>query len=339
MNTLSRKGLRIGVQGEYFPQSLKQELLLFDQIAVPDIEGVIGVSKVLGNHDHSFNQLVNDLEFCLDKGLVFAAGIDTDLETAIKLAKDDTNSWLHAVLVNRDLAEAKKRLTRSLDAKDIVQARKDTEQALATRIRFAQFLSRVTAQVLRSTQELDAAPIVQGDLVPPVIPDEVRRRANIVLGAGDHLHIKTQSTSDVLRIVLNKIPTPDDSVPWEQILEFRSSEEARGYLQGLRVWMTEFANQSLSSAEATEKLDWLLFERRKHLEAHKMSYNFTAFGAAFVASMELIENLGKFKWGKAAKGIVALAHRKAELMKLEMESPGKELNYLMLTQKEFGKKY
>ena len=38
----------------------------------------------------------------------------------------------------------------------------------------------------------------------------------------------------ICNIMLEKIPIPADDVPFERILEFRSDEEARGYLYGLR---------------------------------------------------------------------------------------------------------
>jgi hypothetical protein len=97
----------------------------------------------------------------------------------------------------------------------------------------------------------------------------------------------------------------------------------------------ELAQQKLSRKEAEDKLDWLLFERSQHLKAHRMAYNLDAFGGVFAASMEIIEDLLKVKWGRAARGVVSLVNRKANLMKLEMEGPNKEIHYLVKLREKF----
>jgi hypothetical protein len=140
----------------------------------------------------------------------------------------------------------------------------------------------------------------------------------------------------VVEIVLRRVPMVRDDVPWEQILEFRQDEEARGFLRGLRVWMSELVQCKLSPVEIEDKLEWLLFQRSQHLKAHRLAHNLDAFGGVFVASVEIIEDLIKVKWGKAARGMLALANRKAQLMKLEMEDPGKEIHYLLKMRDRFG---
>ena len=143
-------------------------------------------------------------------------------------------------------------------------------------------------------------------------------------------------TNDILEVVLTKLPMPTEDTPWEAILDFRNDTEAKGYLTGLRVWMAEISKQTLSPKELEEKLDWLLFKREQHIKAHKIRCNFGTFGAAFVASMSILEDLAKIRWGKAAEGIVSLTNRKAELMRLEIESPNIELNYILKVREKFG---
>ena len=79
-----------------------------------------------------------------------------------------------------------------------------------------------------------------------------------------------------------------------------------------------------------------MHQRESHLKAYRMAHNIGAVGATFVASMEILENLAKFKWGSAAKGMISIANRKAELLKLEMSSPNLEVNYIMRANQKFG---
>ena len=71
------------------------------------------------------------------------------------------------------------------------------------------------------------------------------------------------------------------------------------------------------------------------MKIHKITTDLTTFGAVFVASMEVMENLAKLKWGAAAKGLVAITNRKAALLEAEINSPGKEVTYLVKAQGHF----
>jgi hypothetical protein len=184
----------------------------------------------------------------------------------------------------------------------------------------SQFLCRLVAHRLQVVEGLDATLIIDHKLVPPPWTRQ---------------NLNAQPETSITEIVFNKIPVPDDSTPWEKILEFREDPETKGFLQGLRVWMADFPMDKMSPSEASEKLDWLLFQRTQHLAAHRISHNVTTFGAMFVSAAEIMENFVKIKWGDAAKGIVSLAQRKASLMKMELESPNKELTYLMRAQQAF----
>jgi hypothetical protein len=80
--------------------------------------------------------------------------------------------------------------------------------------------------------------------------------------------------NNVTEVVLRKIPMPDESVPWEKIIDFREDAVA--------------------------------------------------------------EDLLKIRWGKAAQGILSLANRKVRLMKLEMDSPEREVHYILKLRNEFN---
>ena len=143
-------------------------------------------------------------------------------------------------------------------------------------------------------------------------------------------------TTNVTDVVLDKLPMPSEQTPWEAILDFKADTEAQGYLQGLKVWMGDIARQNLTATEANEKLEWLIFQHKKHLEAHKLAFRWGTLGGTFVATAEILEDLVKFKWGKAAGAVVSIVDKRLELMKAELSNPAKEISYIVKAQERFG---
>jgi hypothetical protein len=144
-------------------------------------------------------------------------------------------------------------------------------------------------------------------------------------------------TTDIITMTLSKIPMPDEGTSLERILDFRNDPESRGYLFGLRSWLGDVARQGLSAKEAEEKLEWLLFQQEQHLRVHRIASTRRSIGAVFVASAEILEDLVRMKWTKAAKGIVSIVDGKAELLKSEISGPAKEITYIIRARKEFQK--
>src|ERR1700704_5153000 len=102
-------------------------------------------------------------------------------------------------------------------------------------------MARITAKKLQKIDNMDAAPLMEHEIV---IPDGIK-------------HEYTNKTTSVLEIVLKRLPIPNESTSWEQIIDFRDDSEAAGYLSGLRMWMIDLARQGHTSLEAEQKLEWL----------------------------------------------------------------------------------
>ena len=58
-------------------------------------------------------------------------------------------------------------------------------------------------------------------------------------------------------------------------------------------------------------------------------------GGTFVAAAEIMEDLVKIKWGKAAGAVVSIFDRRLELMKAELSNPAKEISYIVKAQERF----
>jgi hypothetical protein len=157
----------------------------------------------------------------------------------------------------------------------------------------------------------------------PVLP------TNAMGQPGDELQ-----QSDVVQISLNALPLAIESVPWEEILEYRNEADIEGKFRGFRHWMSEIARCKLSPTEIEEKLDYLLFEYQRHLDLHRIKTELGTIETVVVASSEILENLVKFKWGRIARGLFTLKHRRIALMESELTAPGNEIAYIFATRKK-----
>jgi hypothetical protein len=187
----------------------------------------------------------------------------------------------------------------------------------------AQFDARRCARHFERSKGLEVSVVLSG---PLLVPNKMKR-----------VYEKLQQPpTDLIEVVLDKLPMPSELTPWEAILDFKADKDAQGYLQGLKVWMGDIVRQKLTATEASEKLDWLLFQHKKHLEMHKLSYRWGTVGGTFVATAEILEDLVKIKWGKAVGAVVSIVDRRLELMKAELANPAKEISYIVKAQEQFG---
>jgi hypothetical protein len=146
----------------------------------------------------------------------------------------------------------------------------------------------------------------------------------------------SEPKSDVLTIVLHALPEPDDSVPWEQILEFRNDPDSRSKFLALNNWMIDIAQANYTPLELSQKLEFLVNEYQQHLMLHKMKTNAGALETIFVASAEFLEDLAKFRWGKIAKGLFTVRHQRIALLEGELTSPGREVAYVAKAREFFS---
>jgi hypothetical protein len=98
-------------------------------------------------------------------------------------------------------------------------------------------VARLMAGVLRDTQKLNAYPLLHESLVK-IFPSEPKK--------GRH-------DEDVLSVILKRLPEPDNSVPWEQIIEYRTDPASKGKLLALRNWTHEMVRSELTQQEIEDK--------------------------------------------------------------------------------------
>jgi hypothetical protein len=141
--------------------------------------------------------------------------------------------------------------------------------------------------------------------------------------------------NEVVTITLNLLPVPDESVPWEQIIEYRSDPDSQSKFLALRHWMSEVARAELTPAEVEEKLEHLIDQYRQHMKLHRMKTNIGTLETIVTTSAEVLGDLASFKWGKAAEALFSLKRRQVALLEGELTAPGSEVAYIVKARETF----
>jgi hypothetical protein len=277
--------------------SLKREALIFHRIAIPLIEHVLLTTPT------AIAEAANETEWLLNTGIVF--------QPEWPLNDLDLQSNKEYQAYSREEREL---LPKFLDILKTVPRYNESE-SWEHLLLYADCLSRLTSVQLREKKNLDAHSLLSSDK--------------------HSIPFTNASKTDVLEIVLNALPTPDDAVSWEQISDYRDDPDTKGKFLALRNWMNKIVRKNLTSNEIEEELELLIHQYQEHMEYHKMKVNFEIFRTIILANADFVPNLVKLKWGNIAKSLFTLKHRKIALMEAELKAPGREIAYILKARQVF----
>lgn len=183
--------------------ALKRQALMFDRIAVPFFSSI---NAELMDASSRLRQPISEVEWLLGQDIVFEPELDFDNEKLT--VNDEFRSFVHANFTEseRIAVELGKDININLIGEGV------SEETLA------QILHKVKAGVAMigfNARYISAAMRAQGNMVAyavlsTTIPWSDSRVAPI--------------SREVLQIVLNALPVPDESTPWEQIIEYRGTK-------------------------------------------------------------------------------------------------------------------
>ena len=126
---------------------------------------------------------------------------------------------------------------------------------------------------------------------------------------------------------------PDDTVPWVDILTFRSEAVSQQQQRALRLWIADVANGKLRFGEASDKIGYLKDEYRAHMKGAGIKIGSATLKTYVVAAAELLESALKLKLKNLAELPFRLIELKANLMEAERKAPGRELAYVVRAEK------
>lgn len=312
-------GLRMFVP-VFFPELLKRDALMFKRI------GVLCCEEVPGLLDTFSAEHAAEIRWLIEQGIIFDPGLSPILDGYNSLdseTKKLASEWMTLTNEYRaeiegyvdNLEEGYLELCRRQHRKDTLEETvQDLKELLFAGV-FSDLALRPLAAYYRNKKSVDAYPLFYTEY-----PEFVRQPAGV---------------EDVADITINYLPFPDDSTPWEQILDFRADPDSERRLLGFRVWMNEVARAKLTPLEIEQKLEWLLHEYHQHMKLHRMKTNAGTWETIIVTGAEMAENVLKFQFGKAAKALFSLRHRKLALLEGELKSPGREIAFISKAHETF----
>jgi hypothetical protein len=136
-------------------------------------------------------------------------------------------------------------------------------------------------------------------------------------------------------VIIKNLPLPDNSTPWEQIIDFRDDSKSRQHLISLRRWIRKLSSETLTTQEIHEELEYLINEFSKSMKLNKMKSNKRTIETLIKLPLELLENALKLKLSKFPEPFFALNERHVSLLEAELNSPGREIAYLIKAREAF----
>jgi hypothetical protein len=194
------------------------------------------------------------------------------------------------------------------DSEDWLIRSKGFERA---RVLYGQYAARIASINLRN-RGMDACPALLSNLASQSAAETKKEQ--------------------VIQIVIESLPVPGDTVPWEGILEYRQDPNSRKNLSDLRRWMGNVARGELTQAEAREEIRGLMADYEAHLKSHKVVTTVMTIGVILQVGVGLLEQAGV----PIVSGLVSYLTGRVNLLKGESSAPGREVAYIVNTQKKFS---
>lgn len=167
---------------------------------------------------------------------------------------------------------------------------------------------------------------------------EVTNKATVVTTmpyTSYNINLPNSIKSDITQIVIKKLPLPSNDTPWEQIIDYRNDPENQERLRDLRKWIRKTSSESISLNEIESEIEWLMSEFQRHMKIHKMKANTETLEIITKTPFETIENILKLKLSKLPEPLFALKKRQIKLLEAELNSPGREMSYLIKAKDTF----
>jgi len=138
--------------------------------------------------------------------------------------------------------------------------------------------------------------------------------------------------ANVLRVIIEQFPYPDESTSLEQIPEFRSDPNNQRTLVSLRKWASNIAANA-TAAEVAHELQHLVGEYEHYMKIHEMKIQRGVWETVITIAAESIEHMLKIQFGQLAKSIFAISSRKVDLLEAELKAPGRDIAYVSRARK------
>ena len=201
--------------------SFKRQALMFDRIAFPNLG--TAVDRLLAEHHDAVRPVVEQLEWLQTEGILFEPELNVskkELSQNEEYKKFDDIYWDHAVELDTFHGVTMDDLVKRGGSNESVITA-EGQRAWKTVSKLIGLEARKAAIQLRLFKNLDAYPVLSF-LIP-------------AFDSGD------TTKDNILQIVLNEFPIPDELTPWDQIRDFRSDPDSKRRFLALKNWINRMA--------------------------------------------------------------------------------------------------
>jgi hypothetical protein len=143
----------------------------------------------------------------------------------------------------------------------------------------------------------------------------------------------TDKKSLINIILLNNIPTPDDSVPLIDIVQYKNENSNKLHYKRLLAWINKLSKEDFNEVEIREEVDWLIEEYKRELKLTGMKKRLINIEFAFKAFPNLLEKLLKLKFSELFDPSIKMRQEKISLFQDEAQAKGNELAYIINLQR------
>lgn len=292
------------------PQFPKKELFLFDKVVLLELRELLEGMKLSGL-EYRLRQAA-ELEWMLDAGLV----VEHDFAKHQRIEEVDLELELAAEEQERMLRPLQEYLG-TVDPSYTGGTLPDGLVDISLFWKSTERLSRAAAIQWNASRTAEALPILTTEQL-------------------DCSYRQGLTTCNVVQVLLENVPIPQDSLPLGDFLSFRNEPETREQLIGLRRWMRKASEGATNEVELAEEIEWLLSQYRKYMKLSGVKYTASTFEATMKLAASVAQNLPLFRFQEIAKTYFSLRRSKAELLEAELKAPGRELAYLVRVGSRFN---
>jgi hypothetical protein len=349
--------------------SLKQELLLFDKV------GIVGLSQFMEDTSIPIDKIRDELSWLINEGLIFEAGLyipkkGSEEESSLNEFLKQLGSNIEIRNEIEDYYNRNNVAIKPMEefgyktGKNIYDLESDRKLSLekynkarlsGNQEASAKYLGQYADYLLKKKNR-------QTELRNKLLNNFLEEQKLLVLSL-DSMYIQLlaltwlfyydvfplslipyrnykvdlphSKKSKVMKVAMNNFPLPDNSTPWEQVVDFRSDSNNQENLVSFRRWIRKLSSENLNSQEIQEELEYLINEHNNHMTMSKIKSNFGTVEALIKLPFELLENALKLKFSKLPEPLFTLSKRHISLIEAEINSPGRELAYLIKARKLF----
>lgn len=166
---------------------------------------------------------------------------------------------------------------------------------------------------------------------------EIKNNKTVIPLVNDFTFSREEKKTSVIRLIVNDIPTPDDSFTFNDVLDFRNDNDNRRRYLSLISWINKISKEDLDIEEISDEYHYLMSEFENEFQNQKIHKELNTLEILLKIPLEIAENLVKINWSKIPGIFIELKRNSITSYESEFNLPGKELAYIFKAKEKFNK--